>query len=98
MWRFLKALLAEKAPRSTQERLDSFEVRVRRLEEDWTDVYAKFRTLQMRTAKQVQRLEDSSSEEPQRAESDATDGTAVMGPRHSSLCPRAQWIQKQILD
>ncbi len=98
MWRFFKALFSEKDPATTQERLDAFEVRVRRLEEDWTDVYGKFRLLQMRTAKQVQRLEDSSSEEPQRAESDGAESPVGTGPTLSSLSPRAQLIQKQIME
>src|SRR5260370_33918302 len=98
MWRSFKALFSEKDPASTQERLRDFEDRIRHLEEDWTEVYGKFRTLQMRTAKQVQRLEDSSSEEPQRAESDGAESPVGTGPTLSSLAPRAQLIQKQILE
>ncbi len=71
---------------------------MRRLEEDWTETYGKFRLLQMRTAKQVQRLEDSSSEEPQRVESDGGESRGDAGPTLSSLSPRAQLIQKQILE
>jgi hypothetical protein len=83
---------------TTPMRLDMMEQRIRHLEEDWTEVYGKFRTLQMRTAKQVQRLDDSSVEEPQRAESDAGEYPSGTGPTLSSLSPRAQLIQKQILE
>jgi len=76
---------------STEKRLSDLETAMRRLEEEWTDVYAKFRTMQMRIAKQVQRLPDSSEEEPQRAEGDASVTTAT------SLSPRLQKIQEQIL-
>jgi len=76
-----------------RQRLDDFEVRIRRVEEDWTEVYNKFRTLQMRVAKQVQRLDaNSSHEEPQKAEGDGVASTA------SSLSPRMQRIQNQILE
>ncbi len=76
-----------------RQRLDQFEVRIRRVEEDWTEVYNKFRTLQMRIAKQVQRLDaNSSHEEPQKAEGDEVVRTT------SSLSPRMQRIQEQILE
>ncbi len=81
----------------TRERLDALEKRAKRLEEEWTEVYGKFRTLQMRVAKQVQRLDaNSSTEEPQRAGSDGDDAPPG-GPLFSSLSPRAQELQKQIL-
>src|SRR5258707_1493137 len=77
--------------------LDAMERRIRHVEEDWTEVYNKFRTLQMRVAKQVQRLDaNSSHEEPQKAEGD---GAAVVGTgTASSLSPRMQRIQEQILE
>src|SRR6266851_10030453 len=80
-----------------QERLDDFERRIRYVEQDWTEVYNKFRTLQMRVAKQVQRLDkNSSQEEPQKAEGD---GAALVGTgTASSLSPRMQRIQEQILE
>ena len=64
---------------------------MRRLEEEWTDVYSKFRVMQMRVAKQVQRLDESSQEEPQGEESDGTLPTGI------SLSPRLAKIQQQIL-
>src|SRR5258707_11908126 len=71
-----------------RDRLDAMEGRIRYVEEDWTEVYNKFRTLQMRVAKQVQRLDkNSSQEEPQKAEGDEVVRTA------SSLSPRMQRIQ-----
>jgi len=77
------------------DRLDAMERRIRHVEEDWTEVYNKFRTLQMRVAKQVQRLDaNSSQEEPQGALSDG--GGPVSAP--SSLSPRMQRIQEQILE
>ncbi len=81
----------------TTERLERLEKGVRRLEEEWTEVYHKFRVLQMRVAKQVQRLDkNSSQEEPQKAEGD---GAALVGTgTASSLSPRMQRIQEQILE
>ena len=71
---------------------------MRRLEEEWTEVYHKFRTLQLRISKQVQRLDKvSSTEEPQRAGSDGNE-VPPSGPLFSSLSPRAQELQKQILE
>jgi len=49
-------------PEDTTERIESLEKRMKRLEEDWTEVYGKFRTLQMRVAKQAQRAEQASAE------------------------------------
>ncbi len=78
-----------------QERLDDFERRIRYVEQDWTEVYNKFRTLQMRVAKQVQRLDkNSSQEEPQEGDEAAVVGTGTV----SSLSPRMQRIQEQILE
>ena len=81
----------------TTERLERLEKGMRRLEEEWTEVYHKFRVLQMRVAKQVQRLDkNSSQEEPQKAEGD---GAALVGTgTASSLSPRMQRIQEQILE
>jgi len=86
-----RRLFTPKDTRETDEKLRELEDRVRRVEEEWTEVYGKFRTLQMRVAKQVQRLPDSSEEEPQRAEGDASATSAT------SLSPRLQRIQEQIL-
>jgi len=82
---------------TVNERLVRMEKRIDRIEEDWTEVYGKFRTLQMRVAKQVQRLdEDSSSEEPQPAGGDGN-GVSLQVPAISSLSPRQRIIQQQIL-
>lgn len=86
----------EKEPEGTQERLDRIEKDMRRLEEEWTDVYAKFRTMQMRVAKQVQRLDANSSpqEEPQNGGSvDVPASTPAM----STLSPRQRQVQQQIM-
>jgi predicted nucleic acid-binding Zn-ribbon protein len=83
---------SEKAVEDKTERLERLEKGMRRLEEEWTEVYHKFRVLQMRVAKQVQRLDaNSSHEEPQKAEGDGQSGA-------SSLSPRMQRIQEQILE
>ncbi len=77
-----------------QERVEKLEKRMRSMDEEWTDVYNRFRTLQMRVAKQVQRLdehEDSSHEVPEVPSNAAPEGTPTL------LSPRAQLIQKQIL-
>jgi hypothetical protein len=77
-----------------RDRIDGLEVAMRRLEEEWTEVYGKFRTMQLRIAKQVQRLDADSSqhEEPQGAEGGES-GSAPL----SNLSPRAREVQRQIL-
>jgi TolA-binding protein len=85
-----------------RERVEKLEKRMRSMDEEWTEVYNRFRTLQMRVAKQVQRLdehEDSSHEGAQEAQGNGGGAeTANTGaPTLSSLSPRAQLIQKQIL-
>src|SRR5258708_1944531 len=81
----------------TRERVEELRVQMRRLDEEWTDVYNKFRVLQMRVAKQVQRLDEhSSQEEPQGAESDGNDGAADV-PTLPLLSPRHQTLQRQIM-
>ena len=90
---WLKRAKAVEDTTPLRDRLDAMERRIRHVEEDWTEVYNKFRTLQMRVAKQVQRLDaNSSHEEPQKAEGDEVVGTT------SSLSPRMQRIQNQILE
>jgi len=89
--RLFKLFFGAKDKEDTGERLDRLETEWRRMQEEWTDVYAKFRLMHMRVAKQVQRLPDSSEEEPQRAEGDASATSAT------SLSPRLQRIQEQIL-
>jgi phage shock protein A len=94
MWPFRSKKTVEDT--TVNERLVRMEKRIDRLEEDWTEVYGKFRTLQMRVAKQVQRLDkDSSQEEPQGAEGDGGKGTSLLT---SSLSPRLQRIQNEILE
>ena len=88
----------EKEPEGTQERLDRIEKDMRRLEEEWTDVYAKFRTMQMRVAKQVQRLDANSSpqEEPQNGES-VDNRPLTVGGSGLTLSPRQRQMQQQIM-
>jgi hypothetical protein len=81
----------------TREKVENLRIEMRRLQEEWTDVYAKFRVMQMRVAKQVQRADDqtpSSQEEPQGAGSDEGD---VNAPAFSSLSPRQAKLQREIL-
>jgi DNA-nicking Smr family endonuclease len=88
MWPFR----SKKEPEDTTERFERVEKAMRRLEEEWSDVYHKFRVLQMRVAKQVQRIDaNSSQEEPQGAGSDGV-------KTGSSLSPRLQRIQNEILE
>jgi Sec-independent protein translocase protein TatA len=92
--RLFKLLFGTKDTPETGERLDDLEKQFRRLQEEWTDVYAKFRTMQMRVAKQVQRQNESPDGEPQAGggeEKEITTGTT------SSLSPRLQKIQNEIL-
>jgi hypothetical protein len=89
-----KLLFGTKDTPDTNERLEDLEKQFRRLQEEWTDVYAKFRTMQMRVAKQVQRQNESPEGEPQ-----AGTESEVVGqnPLATSLSPRAQKIQNEIL-
>jgi|SRR6267378_4251338 len=89
--KLFKLLFGAKDEEDTGERQDRLETEMRRLQEEWTDVYAKFRLMHMRVAKQVQRLPESSEEEPQREERD--NGIQA----GSSLSPRLQKIQNDIL-
>ncbi len=75
----------------TNERIELLEKAMRRLEEEWTDVYSKFRTLQMRVAKQAQRIEQA----PERGDTQPVEREESSV---SSLSPRAQLIQKQIFE
>ncbi len=92
MKNLFRRLFPPKDSENTDDRLDKLEIQMRRLEEEWTDVYAKFRVLQMRVAKQAQRLDESSQEEPQREESVASATSAT------TLSPRLAKIQQQILE
>jgi hypothetical protein len=81
--------------RDLQERVIDLEKSFRRLSEEWTEVYHKFRTLQMRTAKQVQRLDKESEDghAENGAEELPVDPSGSEGPL---LTPRQRLIQSQI--
>jgi hypothetical protein len=96
MKNLFKRLFPPKDEKDTDERLEELEVKMRRLEEEWTDVYAKFRVMQMRVAKQAQRLDESSKEEPQGEGRETTSGSLEAG-RMASLSPRLRKIQEEIL-
>jgi hypothetical protein len=86
-----KRLFGEKPPEDWTETFETLERRIRRLEEEWTDVYHKFRQLHMRVAKQVQRLDQApETETTQREEGDGNETT-------SSLSERQRKINEQIL-
>jgi hypothetical protein len=89
MWPFK----SKPEPEDTTSRLERLEKRMKSLEEDWTETYGKFRTLQMRVAKQVQRLDQSPAHQEDQAGEGETTGTSVA----TSLSPRAALIQQQIL-
>jgi len=94
MWPFKQPKESE----DTTERLERLEKRQTRLEEEWTEVYGKFRTMQMRVAKQVQRAEQASAEQ---AEGEASEGATTTSSGvggMSNLSPRARTIQRQILE
>lgn len=89
-----KRLFGEKPPEDWTETFETLERRIRRLEEEWTDVYHKFRQLHMRVAKQVQRLDQApETENTQREEGDETNPSGN-GP---SLSERHRKLQEQIL-
>jgi polyhydroxyalkanoate synthesis regulator phasin len=91
--RWFKRVFERKDTTELLERVEELARQFRRLEEEWTDVYSKFRVMQMRVAKQVQRLDESSQEEPQQ---EGGEGAEVQG-RITSLSPRMQKIQNEIL-
>src|SRR5260370_16965726 len=62
---WFKALFGTNDTPETSERLDILETKFRRLQEEWSDVYGKFRTMQMRVAKQIERANESPNGEPQ---------------------------------
>lgn len=86
MWPFS----SKKETEDTTERLERLEKAMRRMEEDWSEVYGKFRTLQMRVAKQAQRAEQA-QETPPEVQAGGREATQL-----TSLSPRAQLIQRQI--
>jgi hypothetical protein len=88
---WFKRLFEPHDTEETDERMDRLEFQMKRLEEEWTTVYGKFRVMQMRVAKQVERLPESSQEEPQ---PEGEDGK-IAGP--SSLSPRLRKIQNEIM-
>jgi hypothetical protein len=95
----LQRLFEAEDTTNLRERVEVLELAMRRQEEEWTEVYGKFRTLQLRVAKHVQRLDkDSSQEEPQGAGEEDTSGSSEAGRMFSSLSPRAREIQKKILE
>src|SRR5260370_41934690 len=97
MFGWVRRLIGGKDTREIEERLDEMEKIMRGLEEDWTDVYGKFRVLQMRVAKQGQRLDANSSPE----ESEGVDsGAQVPGVREGAgltLSPHQREVRKQIM-
>jgi hypothetical protein len=88
MWLFK----SKKTEKDWTETLERMQRDIRRLEEEWTDVYHKFRQLHMRVAKQVQRLDQApETETAQRAEGDA------IAPASTSLSARQQELNARIL-
>jgi hypothetical protein len=87
MWPFK----SKPANKDTEEKLWDLQKRMNRLEEDWSEVYGKFRTMQMRVAKQAQRLDQApETETTQREEGDGTDTAPSLSERHRK-------VQEQIL-
>ena len=82
----------------TREKVENLRVEMRRIQEEWTEVYSKFRNMQMRVAKQAERLEkeNSSLEEPQGAGGDGTP-TEGLTAGIPSLSPRQAKLQREIL-
>src|SRR5258708_15775070 len=91
---WLRRLIGAKDTREIEERLDQLEKSMRGLEEDWTDVYGKFRVLQMRVAKQVQRLDANSS--PAEALEQRVSPEGAPGPG-LTLSPHHREVQTQIM-
>src|SRR5258708_35622289 len=82
----LQRLFESEDTTNLRERVEAIEIGWRRLQEEGTEGYNKFRTLQLRVAKQVQRLDkDSSPEEPHGAGSEV-DGDSA-GTSLTTLAP-----------
>src|SRR5258708_35795840 len=92
----LQRLFESEDTTNLRERVEAMQIGCRGLQEEWTEVYNKFRTLQLRVAKQVQRLDkDSSQAEPHGAGCDVGDGQEIT--TLTTLSPRLRQIQQQIL-
>jgi hypothetical protein len=85
MWPFK----SKTPPEDTEARLERLEKAMRSMEVDWTETYGKFRTLQMRVAKQVQRSERS----PEAGDTQPEGENVVP----STLSPKARLIAAQVL-
>jgi len=95
MFRFFK--LAKRLD-DLEETVERLEKSLKNLEIEWSETYDKFRLLNMRVAKRVQRLDaDSSHEEPQSAEGEENSPLGTTAPMFSTLSPRLRKIQEQIL-
>lgn len=81
------------------DRLERLEKAMRSIEMEWSDVYGKFRRLQMRVAKQVQRVEAAEDAEHQvPTEEEVNVVPSADGIAGLTLSPRAAKIQQQILE
>lgn len=93
---FLRRLFQSEDTAEIHERLDKLEKNDRNREVEWTEVYSKFRTLQMRVAKQVQRLDANSSQEETTGGEGEETTTSGLGAG-SSLSPRQAKLQREIM-
>src|SRR5258708_28737666 len=91
---WLRRRIGAKDSSEIDERHDDLDKSMRSLQEDWTDVYGKFRVLQMRVAKQVQRLDANSS--PEEAPEQSVSPEGAPGPG-LTLSPHQREVQKQIM-
>ena len=58
-----KRLFEPESTKELRETVDDLKIEMRRLQEEWTDVYNKFRNLQMRVARQTKAIDANSSQE-----------------------------------
>jgi hypothetical protein len=94
MWPFRSKI----EPLDTTERLERLEKAMKRMQEDWTETYGKFRTLQLRVAKQVQRAEELAEAEADGKSEEPGEGVVeIGGMTHTTLTPRQRQLQDQIL-
>src|SRR5258708_40166746 len=92
----LQRLFESEDTTNLRERVEAIEIGWRRLQEEWTEVYNKFRTLQLRVAKQVQRPDkDSSQEGPHGAGGDGGDGQEIT--TRTTISPRLRPTQQKNL-
>ena len=93
---FFRRLFESEDTSELRQSVEELQKRLRNIEEEWTETYNRFRTLQMRVAKQVQRLDANSSQEETTGGEGEETTTSGLGAG-SSLSPRQAKLQREIM-